>query len=156
MIILKQRCRTTFLISSILSILISAETTASDPIAGKEIYNTTCVACHGAKAEGNDAVGAPALAGQHENYLVRQLANYNQGFRGAGKSDSFGQQMAAIAVLVKDPSAQANVSAYLASLGNPSSQLRLTKPAVVTTLVIRLIKPAAAHVMALMPAAINV
>ncbi|MFQ3243455.1 MAG: cytochrome c553 [Arenicella sp.] len=118
--ILKQSCRTSFLTLCILSIATSAESTPSaDKDAGKEIYNTNCVACHGAKADGNDAVGAPALAGQHESYLARQLTNYNQGFRGTDNSDSFGQQMVSMAALVNEPSSQANVSAYLASLDKP-------------------------------------
>ena len=119
--ILKQSCRTSLLTLCILSIATSAESRASaDKDAGKKIYNTTCVACHGVSADGNDAVGAPALAGQHESYLARQLENYNQGFRGVEKSDSFGQQMVAMAALVKEPSALANVSAYLASLEKPT------------------------------------
>jgi cytochrome c553 len=123
MVMLIQSCRTSFLVLCVLSVAISTETAASDTSAekdaGKELYITTCVACHGVKAEGNDAVGAPALAGQHESYLARQLANFNQGFRGTEKSDRFGRDMVAMAAVVKDPSAQANVSAYLASLDKP-------------------------------------
>ena len=120
MVMLIQSCRTSFLVLCILSISISVKAAASaDKEAGKEIYIATCVACHGAKADGNDAVGAPALAGQHESYLARQLANFNQGFRGTEKSDRFGRDMVAMATVVKDPSSQTNVSAYLASLDKP-------------------------------------
>ena len=79
---------------------------AADVAAGREIYSQRCVSCHGATANGIDAVAGPALAGQQEAYLVRQLENFNQGIRGSEESDSYGQQMATMAVLVKDSLSQ--------------------------------------------------
>ncbi len=35
-----------------------------------------CMTCHGDKAQGNDAMGAPRLAGQGVVYLVKQLADF--------------------------------------------------------------------------------
>jgi len=50
---------------------------AADPAAsgghGTMIYERKCERCHGPVAEGNDAGFAPRLAGQHADYLIRQL-----------------------------------------------------------------------------------
>lgn len=42
---------------------------SADAAAGEKLFATTCVACHGAKAEGNPALQAPALAGQQAPHL---------------------------------------------------------------------------------------
>ncbi|MGK0374143.1 MAG: cytochrome c oxidase subunit 2 [Arenicella sp.] len=127
LVLIKCRFRMTVIALSLLSISISAIAIASDTGAGKDIYTSTCVACHGIAADGNDAVGAPALAGQHQSYLARQLANYNQAIRGSDKADRYGQQMVAMATLVKTPESQANVSAYLASLDKPITSVTSEK-----------------------------
>ena len=51
---------------------------SADAAAGEKLFATTCVACHGAKAEGNSALQAPALAGQQADYLQRQLTQFRQ------------------------------------------------------------------------------
>ncbi len=88
---------------------------AGDAEAGKTLYGT-CVACHGANAEGNAALLAPGLAGQSESYLVRQLWDFKNGRRGADSNDTAGAQMRPMALTLADGEAIANVSAYLASL----------------------------------------
>lgn len=40
-----------------------------------------CIACHGKNAEGNTALAAPMLAGQHARYIERQLQAYRDGLR---------------------------------------------------------------------------
>jgi len=71
-----------------------------------------CVACHGA-----DGVGVvpqyPTLAGQHQDYLVRELAEYKNG----GRRNAV---MAGMANQVKDADADA-IAAYYSSL-KPSLQ----------------------------------
>lgn len=42
---------------------------------------TACVACHGAKGEGNPAAGFPRLAGLGQAYLQAQLENFASGAR---------------------------------------------------------------------------
>ena len=49
---------------------------------GKALYNT-CTACHGAKGEGNRALGAPNIAGMDAWYLSKQLENFTLGRRGS-------------------------------------------------------------------------
>lgn len=39
---------------------------------------TACVTCHGDKAQGNDAMGAPRLATLGYGYIVKQLSNFAQ------------------------------------------------------------------------------
>ncbi|TQV85042.1 c-type cytochrome [Aliikangiella coralliicola] len=53
----------------------------------------TCAVCHGEKAEGNEMLSAPALAGLEEWYTVRQLNNFKKGIRGDKSEDIFGLQM---------------------------------------------------------------
>ncbi|MGB5102343.1 MAG: c-type cytochrome [Steroidobacteraceae bacterium] len=82
---------------------------------GPELFET-CVACHGRRAEGNVALGAPALAGQQADYLRRQLQNFRAGLRGAEPGDVPGSQMRAAVTVLRDDASVAAVAAYLASL----------------------------------------
>jgi cytochrome c553 len=78
---------------------------------------TPCVACHGARAEGNEALNAPALAGQDAAYLRRQLQHFRTGLRGTHPSDSLGAQMrAAAAASLPNDAAVAQVADYVAKL----------------------------------------
>ena len=61
-----------------------------DADAGRRHY-TTCAACHGVNAEGNEVLAAPALTGINDWYLVRQLQNYRSGARGSDPADIYGQ-----------------------------------------------------------------
>ena len=91
---------------------------AGDAAAGKTLF-AACAACHGANAEGNPALGAPALAAQHEAYLERQLRNFRSGVRGADPADSFAAQMRPMAATLVDDKAVADVAAWLATLPLP-------------------------------------
>jgi len=71
----------------------------ADVSVGKELY-APCVACHGAAGEGNPMVKSPAIAGQSESYLSRQLMNFRTGVRGAHSDDKYGKQMAMMSKLV--------------------------------------------------------
>ncbi len=83
---------------------------------GASIFRT-CVACHGEQAQGNATPGAPALAGQADWYLLRQLEDFRAGRRGAAKQDELGAQMRAIAVTLKGAAALRDVVAYIRTLG---------------------------------------
>ncbi|NBB33063.1 MULTISPECIES: c-type cytochrome [Pseudomonas] len=58
--------------------------------------SATCAVCHGAEGQGNQALGAPRLAGQNAQYLARQLLNFKAGRRGYAQQDQAGQSMRAI------------------------------------------------------------
>jgi cytochrome c553 len=78
----------------------------------------TCVACHGDAAQGNPAVGAPALAGQGAAYLERQLKHFKTGVRGADPRDTQGAQMKAMASTLSDADVPL-VANYLSALPRP-------------------------------------
>ncbi|GAA5315618.1 MAG: hypothetical protein AseanaTS_08230 [Candidatus Pelagadaptatus aseana] len=85
---------------------------AADPVAGEALYQS-CVACHGDQAQGNDALGAPALAGQQAPYIARQIQAYQSGLRGS--EDHYAAQMPALVETLSDADT-ANVAAYVSSL----------------------------------------
>ncbi|MBF7729804.1 cytochrome c4 [Pseudomonas sp. N040] len=66
----------------------AANGTAAELLAG-------CASCHGAQGQGNQALGAPPLAGQDAAYLARQLSNFKSGRRGYAGQDASGQAMRA-------------------------------------------------------------
>jgi cytochrome c553 len=76
-----------------------------------------CASCHGARGEGNQAFGAPALAGQNDWYLVTQLKNFKAGYRGTHADDSFGAIMVPMARTLSDEQAILNVVAFINTLG---------------------------------------
>lgn len=76
----------------------------------------TCAGCHGADGEGNQAVGAPRIAGQAGWYVDRSLRLYRSGGRGAAPDDAMGQQMAAATKGLGDAEI-AGLSGYVESLG---------------------------------------
>lgn len=86
-----------------------------DPVRGRQQFQL-CVACHGPEGRGNAALGAPALAGRSDWYLLRQLADFRSGRRGAGSGDAFGAQMQGIASALADDAALEDVVAYIAAL----------------------------------------
>jgi cytochrome c553 len=88
---------------------------AGDAAAGEKLYGS-CIACHGADGEGNAAMNSPALGGQNEAYLVRQLNHFKTGARGADPADITGAQMRGMAATLADDAAVGNVAAYIAGL----------------------------------------
>lgn len=93
----------------------AADTVSGDAAQGKAGY-ATCTACHGANGEGNQALNAPKLAGQHDWYVVRQLQNYKSGVRGGDPKNVFDMQMRPMAMILTTDDAVNNVAAYINSL----------------------------------------
>ena len=91
------------------------ETINGDADKGKAHYST-CAACHGVNGEGNIALGSPALTGQNDWYLVRQLKHFRDGTRGGQPGDTYGMQMRASAGLLSDDEAILNVVKYISTL----------------------------------------
>ncbi len=98
-----------------LPVVDSAPTVTGDVAAGQAGY-AVCAACHGQKGEGNEALGGPALAGQDDWYLVRQINNYNNGLRGYDPKDTFGMQMKPMAATLNAEKAVNDVVAYINTL----------------------------------------
>ena len=103
------------LVYLILAVSLTATALAADVEAGKKLY-ATCVTCHGPNAEGIATLNSPALAGQSESYMIRQLWDFKKGNRGAADGDTIGAQMRPMAMTLQDGEAIANVAAYLAAL----------------------------------------
>mgnify|MGYP001156793648 FL=1 len=90
-------------------------TIEGDVDAGQALYGT-CATCHGIDAKGNVSLGAPALAGQNDWYLITQLKNFVAGYRGRHEDDLYGQQMSAMVGTLTDEAAIRDVVAYINSL----------------------------------------
>ena len=90
-------------------------TVQGDSKRGRTLY-ATCSGCHGASAEGNGALKAPALAGQTDWYLVRQLERFRNGERGFAAEDTPGVTMRAAASVLPDAAAVNDLVAYINTL----------------------------------------
>ncbi len=90
----------------------TANTNASQLDQGRRLYIGSCGACHGAKAEGNAALNAPALFLLDNSYLQLQLTHFRDGIRGTTKTDKPGRQMALMSRQLSDADIQA-VAAYI-------------------------------------------
>ena len=78
---------------------------------GREIFSRHCVSCHGANAHGNAARNIPALAGQRQAYIVKQLADFTEFERSS--RDMHGVVSRAE---LAEPQVWADVAAYLNGL----------------------------------------
>jgi len=92
-------------------------TISGDDAAGRQLY-ATCATCHGDRAQGNESLGAPALAGQNDWYLVTQLKNFMAGYRGHHPDDTYGQQMRAMAQGLGGEAGIRNVVSYINTLAD--------------------------------------
>ena len=97
-------------------VVASAQAVAGDAAKGKVTYTKLCAACHGPAAKGQQALKAPALAGQADWYMVAQLTKFRAGIRGADPRDVTGAQMKAMAATLPNDQAVTDVVTYIASL----------------------------------------
>lgn len=65
---------------------IPAQTVLAADIPAATKYQKYCSACHGARGQGNEALLAPKLCGQHSAYLVRRMSEARQNLRGDADS----------------------------------------------------------------------
>ncbi len=83
-----------------------------DPAKGQQIMGQVCAACHG--ADGNSTIGAnPKLAGQHADYLIKQLVDYTVK-PGAQKPARENSVMAGFAAPLSDADRR-DIAAFLAA-----------------------------------------
>jgi cytochrome c oxidase subunit 2 len=91
-----------------------SEAPGGDPARGQTLY-AACAVCHGRSGEGNDALGAPRLAGQASWYTARQLRKFIDGVRGSHPEDTSGVSMrASVADLA--PRDAADIVAWIETL----------------------------------------
>ena len=78
----------------------------------------TCLACHGPKGEGNQALGAPPISQQADWYLLAQLKKFKGGLRGTHPEDKSGATMRPMSMTLADEQAMKNVLAHIGTLSN--------------------------------------
>jgi cytochrome c oxidase subunit 2 len=64
---------------------------------GKDLYTSTCSACHGQNGAGVESTKAPRLQNMSDWYLLTQLNHFKNGVRGTAPKDLYGQQMSSVA-----------------------------------------------------------
>lgn len=87
-----------------------------------------CKSCHGADLHGQEALKAPAIAGQSAVYLTNQISKFQQKFRGAHAQDIAGQQMAEIATSLNDITVIEEINLYLSQLTYFPSAASINNP----------------------------
>ena len=92
--------------------------------AAGEQFASQCASCHGDQAQGTAL--APALAGQQQAYIQRQLQHFKAGLRGDDKRDLQGAQMKALASAL-DETAMAQLASYVAQLPTTQSDAQTPK-----------------------------
>lgn len=78
---------------------------------GAALYGQHCASCHGPKALGNAAKFIPALAGQRQAYLIKQLADFTEQERDSRDMHDVVSQAG-----LGEPQAWADVAAYVNGL----------------------------------------
>lgn len=90
-----------------------------DAEAGKTFYQT-CLACHGAEAQGNQAMNAPPLRNMSDWYLVGALEKYKAGVRGSDPANTNAVLMRGMSNILPNDQAIKDVVAYLDTLATPA------------------------------------
>ena len=87
-----------------------------DAARGEDYYVNICSACHSGNGQGNDALGAPALAGLNDWYLKSSYQSYLDGVRGTHPDDFYGAQMARLAAALAKGDDIDDVIAFITTL----------------------------------------
>ncbi len=98
---------------------------AEDAAAVQKLY-AICAACHGDKAQGNQAQGAPRLNHLEPVYITAQLEKFRNGQRGGEGASEHARTMAGMAKTLPDQQALLDVAAYISSLDSPPSEPTVT------------------------------
>jgi cytochrome c553 len=102
-----------------LSLLLTACEAPSPDVASlkysEQLYDG-CVQCHGASGQGNQAIGAPAIAGLPRWYIKRQLRNFKSGYRAWHPDDVAGKRMQPMARALDTDEKVDLVASYVAAM----------------------------------------
>jgi cytochrome c oxidase subunit 2 len=111
------RVRSAGLAAASLSLLfVAACGTGTPGVARGEAIYDTCRPCHGDEGAGNQALGAPAIAGLPRWYIASQLAGFEVGFRGTHPQDTVGIRMKSMARTFDVEGDLESVADYVATL----------------------------------------
>jgi cytochrome c oxidase subunit II len=83
---------------------------------GERLYQTKCSSCHGNKAEGNEKLNAPLLAGLDSWYQLEQMRKFKSGKRGSHSDDIPGQQMQAVVKMLNDDQLFIDIIDFIATI----------------------------------------
>jgi cytochrome c oxidase subunit 2 len=83
---------------------------------GKNLFDSTCSACHGSNGAGVESTKAPRLQNMSDWYLVAQLNNFRTGVRGTHSKDLYGQQMSSVASFLTQEQTINDLVAYIGTL----------------------------------------
>ncbi len=115
----KSRAATLIAVVSTLSIALTACSEPSPDTASlkysEDLYDG-CVQCHGAEGEGDQAIGAPSIAGLERWYVKRQLRGFKKGYRGFHPEDVAGKRMYPMARALDTDEKVDVISDYVASM----------------------------------------
>lgn len=81
------------------------------PSRGQALYEASCAGCHGMDARGDGKRSIPALAGQRQTYLLKQLADFTEIER-----DSEVMHRVVSRQVLARPQSWADIAAYVSSL----------------------------------------
>ena len=90
----------------------------ADDVRGRQLYATTCAACHGENGMGNAELHSPRLAGMTDWYMVTALQKFRAGMRGHHPDDTYGLQMTPFAKALPDDQSLLDVVAYINTLSS--------------------------------------
>jgi len=88
---------------------------ATDGPPAEQLY-FSCASCHGDDGTGTEPMRAPAIAGQSQSYLERQMRYFRDGRRGAHAEDPWGRQMALMAVNYSTDAEITALADYIAAM----------------------------------------
>lgn len=96
----------------------------------KDLYDG-CVQCHGESGEGNQDLGAPAIAGLQRWYVKAQLRKFKRSERGWHAEDMAGKRMLPMAMALNTDQKVDLIASYVADLSptNPAPTLEGGNPA---------------------------
>jgi len=103
---------------------------AEGVLPGEQLYRG-CESCHGVAGEGDQAIGAPNIAGLPQWYVVRQLQHFRDGLRGKHPDDVEGLKMRPMSLQLRSEAEVEAVAGYVAGLTPvaPDSTLTDVDPA---------------------------
>lgn len=104
-------------LAALLLVLAGAGCSAPEPgmARGEDVWET-CVPCHGSNGEGNQALGAPAIAGLPQWHIQAQLESFASGWRGNHPMDTVGIRMKSMARTLRIEGDLESVAEFVASL----------------------------------------
>jgi cytochrome c553 len=121
---LNQNRAATLALLAVICFVAGGSARANENERGADLYRL-CAVCHGESAAGDEAVGAPAIAGMPQWYLEDQLNQFRDGNRGTHFDDILGMRMRPMALtLMREGDVEA-VAAHIAEMPttNPAPSL---------------------------------